>query len=187
MDTLEFTVELIKALAWPVVTVALVVLLRRNIGQIARFVRSLKYKDFEVTFGNLIKEVRSEVEESALTVGDVAQSEQEQAKEQQFLALAEDYPSAAIIEAWKEVEHAVLNVGRNRRYIPPNASISKVVNTLLSKDEVDTGTFNIFNRLRTIRNEVVHSRGAPSIPLGEILEYRDFAKRLARRFNQIAE
>jgi len=47
MDTLTFISELIKAVAWPMTAIVLVVLLRKPIIELIPLLRKLKYKELE--------------------------------------------------------------------------------------------------------------------------------------------
>ena len=51
MSVLEFIAQLIDALAWPAVVLAFVMFLRPHFGQILGLLRTVKYKEFEMTFG----------------------------------------------------------------------------------------------------------------------------------------
>lgn len=51
MDALQFIAELVKALAWPAVICILIVFLRPHFGQILGLIRTVKFKEFEMTFG----------------------------------------------------------------------------------------------------------------------------------------
>jgi len=74
MDALTFISELIKAVAWPVTAIALVVLLRKPIVELIPLLRRLKYKELELEFAQEVSELKAEVEAIAKEKGEEAPS-----------------------------------------------------------------------------------------------------------------
>ena len=54
MDTLTFVSEALKSLAWPVVVVFLVLMLKKPITELIPLLRKLKYKELEMEFSEAV-------------------------------------------------------------------------------------------------------------------------------------
>ena len=63
MDAATFIAELVDALAWPIAAVVVLVLLRPQIDLMIGLVKTVKYKGFEVTFGEMTPVARESLEQ----------------------------------------------------------------------------------------------------------------------------
>ena len=61
MDTLSFTAEMTKALAWPLTIILALLLLRRPLADLIPLLQRLRYKDLELDFGKRVQELASEI------------------------------------------------------------------------------------------------------------------------------
>ena len=155
MDWLTFTSKLIEALAWPIATVAMVALLRKQIAAALPLVKRLKAGPVEAEFE---REVR-ELAESAQAAPPAAPAEPAQVGfKSELYKLAQVSPRAAILEAWLAVEAAAIAAVRTRS--PSTVSDARkpvLLATMLSQNEVlAQGQLAIFQELRSLRNQVVH-------------------------------
>lgn len=177
MDWLTFIVELFKALTWPVVVVAVVLLLRREIRDLLPFLKRLKAGPVEAEFDREVQEIKSGVETQLPSIPPSVTTSPEQ---QKLLQLAEVNPRSAIIEAWRGIEFAARKLLESRdpsltlREHQSPIALLKALNRLevLTRDEVA-----LFNDLRSLRNQAVHQDNfAPSYE--SVLNYIDLAVRL---------
>jgi len=99
MDVLAFIAKLVEALAWPLASVVLVALLRREIRSLLPFVKRFKAGPLEAEFEREVRELRSSVEE-----GVNVKHEELAASQSTAVKLAELNPRSAILEAWREIE-----------------------------------------------------------------------------------
>lgn len=107
-----------------------------------------------------------------------------------FLRMAEDFPAAAIMETWIRLEKEIVDVDVS--YAPQGIAPSNRPRLLpqalrdLRQGEViiDPATFQVIDRLRRIRNDVVHARREAVTP-GEALEFRELANAVIERLRQI--
>jgi len=157
MDWLTFASNIISALAWPVAAIVLVILLRRQILSLLPFVKRLKAGPIEAEFEREVKELKASVAE-AVPAAALLPSPEPDTKDA-LLRLAETHPRAAILEAWLGVEGAAL-AALERKGMSTESSKGRspiLLATLLAKSELlAQGQLNIFQELRSLRNQAVH-------------------------------
>ncbi len=158
MDGLTFTSELVKALAWPVATVTIVVFLRRPMGRLLVLLKRVKYGDVEAEFGDGVKEATKEAEEVLAIVEDTKTEPTISDRLAGLLALS---PNAAVLDAWREVEKTARAMIRRKGVNPPPPSAKPLLirdflakNHMLAPEEQ-----KIFDRLRQLRNVAAHAAG----------------------------
>jgi hypothetical protein len=160
MDWLTFFSSIINALAWPATLIVLLILIRKQLPQIAKSLRRLKYKDIEVEFGETAKAIANEVKAivpAAQTENKIAGQEKEEVKAR-LEAIAELAPRAAILESWLQVEAAAADVIRqnNLDVSTPYPGPLRLRDSLHKGGILNKRQIAIFEQLRTLRNEAVH-------------------------------
>ena len=178
MDWPTFAVEMVKALAWPTAAIAALLVLRKPIAGLIPLARKLKYKDFEMEFGQQVREAKADaaVELPLPTTRALPAVVPNPLRE-----LAEVSPRSAVTEAWRQVEVAATEAARRNDISLGNRdaySPSQVMRELIRARVVDEGKVGIFHELRSLRNQAVH---APDFALSaeSALEYAEIARRLA--------
>jgi hypothetical protein len=159
MDALTFLSELIKAVAWPVTAIVLVVLLRKPIVELIPLLRKLKYKELELEFAREVSELKAEVEATAKEKGEEAPSLASTSSN--LLNLVAFSTRAAIMEAWLEVESASESVASSFWGQSPNntfRNIPKLGEYLLQCKVIDEKQLSVFNKLRQLRNKAAHAQ-----------------------------
>jgi hypothetical protein len=157
MDLLTFISKIIGALAWPVSIFFALWLFRRQIGQLLPQIRRLKYKDFEAEFGETVRKLKAKAIPLLLPVQarGVLPSPSERLEH-----LVEISPSAAVQEAWKEIESAAKALIERRGY-KLDYDIQtpfRLIERVLEKTElIDSRKLRIFHELRQLRNKVAHA------------------------------
>ena len=63
MDWLQFLASIIGSLAWPLALVVIVLILRRQLVDILRRLKRLKYGEAEAEFGEKLEEVEEDIAE----------------------------------------------------------------------------------------------------------------------------
>lgn len=183
MDILTFISNLVRDLAWPTAAlIGLFVAIGRG-PNLVRFVKAIRYKDFEVTIRENFDEARAEAQRIQVAASDAPTSDL--VLPDKVLRLAEIDPALAVVDVWKKLEAEIIKlIQHNGMMRFTNAE--KFVEELgrfgkLSKNEVQ-----LFQKLRLIRNQSVHSHwGSTTLTLAEVVEFRDFAEILTKRLEQI--
>ncbi|HEX8664322.1 MAG TPA: hypothetical protein VF744_09865 [Beijerinckiaceae bacterium] len=173
MDWLTFFSSVIKSVAWPAVVVALLVILRKQLQDLASDLDEFSFPGGSAKFKKRLQEAKKEI--------DAAGEEESQPKiappTDEYLELATKYPQAAILQAFEEVAEAA----REYRRQFPNAGTKTtlaVMKGLYNMKLIDRSVLNQYRKLRDTRNAAVH---AQYITPGEAIEYRTLCRSLAER------
>jgi len=160
MDILTFITKIVEALAWPVSSVALVALLRREIRLLLPLVKKIKAGPVEAEFERgtamLSASLPSQPKaEEALTHG---------------LAIEADgtnpstNPRATVLESWLHLEAAANEaLGRKQAELHGPGAIATrpasrgLAEALKASGLLHEGQLNLFKELQHLRNEVVHT------------------------------
>ena len=150
MTWLELLANVVDSVAWPVALVILALLLRKPLAALLPNIKQLRYGQLEVHFGEEIAAVREtagDEDYSQLVVTDT------------IVRLAKESPRAAIMDTWVDVEKSITEAGRRTGAVKNTLAIHsplRVMRALLENRKIDEGTYNLFNNLRSLRNDVAH-------------------------------
>jgi len=144
-------------LAWPILTVFLVLLLRKPIKELIPLVTRLKYRDLELDFERNMAVARAEIQEEfpsrrdALSAGAISTGP--------LMKLAETSPPAAIMKAWEQVEVAArLAAHRGGLFSPAEVTnTTRVIRALEEGRVIGTRKVDLLHDLRGLRNLAAHS------------------------------
>jgi Domain of unknown function (DUF4145) len=153
VDTRTFIVELVRALAWPVVVLIGFAIIRKPLFTLLGSMRRLKYGDAEAEFADGLKEVAPQVPPSSAPPRVPSDIES---------------PELAVLDAWRSVETAVLDLGRRSGAL--GRSVQEVIRQLREKGIVTDKELDSMNGLRALRNLVAH-REEPSVSKQKAAEY----------------
>jgi hypothetical protein len=152
MNGMQFTIELIDTLAWPVIAIIVLILFRNPLRELLHVARKIKIKDVEIEFGKELKSAQGHAIK--------AFPELKQDKKTLLIAQADHFPSTTIRDAWRAVDDIAeklvlkaepeLNLDVNERY--------KTLEKKLSNHQLlDTKQAKLFGELRQLRNKVAHA------------------------------
>ncbi len=185
MDTLTFISKLVEALAWPAALLLALVILKKPIGDLLSVVQKLKYKEFEVEFGQRVEEVAAEVVKELPPVAQ-APSVGEPIDLRPIYKLAEVSPRSAVLEAWRSIELASLAAAR--KLIGPEfrnkTMIYQALRALENAPNIDRKVLGLLRDLRGLRNEAAH---APDFALSKqsAIEYANAAEAVVGYLNSL--
>ena len=157
MDWLTFTSRALESLAWPIASVVLVVLLRKEINGLMPFLKRLKAGPLEAEFERELKELRAISSGSSAVPASSAKSE---SSGDLLIRLAHQHPRSAILEAWARVEATARAALVRRSLIPagsPYLPAAKLVEPFSEQGLLHQGQVTLFHELRRLRNEVTHN------------------------------
>jgi len=187
---MEFNISLARVVAWPAVVVACVGLLRDPLSKAISRLVHVRYKDktFEAEFEQTLKRATLEADQAALPPPQPEPEGSERAvslrrNTNYLLQLAENFPEAAVLEAWRELELAMretirtadidYGLGLSAMTLP----VSTVVREL-RKSHPEPQLFDIVEELRVLRNKVAHTVDA-ELSTVRAKEYVTLAKRVS--------
>ena len=156
MDLLTFISKLIDSLAWPLATVALAILLRRQIALLLPFVRRVKAGPLEAEFEREIRELRTSVSVDAVA------SKNTKAKpvwQEEAEKLAQINPRSAILEAWRQIEATLIRTLQSRvtDLADKDVRSTREILRLLGEKGITTPEeVSMLNQMRFLRNQAGH-------------------------------
>ena len=159
MNSLEFISELVKALAWPVAILIIVMLLREEIAKLMPSLRKFKAGPLEAEFEQEVKAIT----ESVNVTGKSENTQALTTVSHSFLTqLAELNPRSAILESWIRVEAAARSAleSKSTSVTSPNyVPASRLAAPLAQERILGPTDIALFHELRRLRNEVAHAQG----------------------------
>ncbi|MBT1065130.1 hypothetical protein KJY73_16175 [Bowmanella sp. Y26] len=180
MDWMQFIVDLLDKLVWPLVVLFVVSLLRKPLTQLVPLMKKLKYKELELEFGRELKAV------SEQAVGAFPELKQDQ--KTLLIASADNLPNAAILESWAVVDDAAERLVRiHQPQVDLNISTRyKLLQDLLIRGKlIDTKKGKLFDELRRLRNKVAHAVDF-EVGSAQAILYIELCFTLAEHFNALA-
>lgn len=191
MDTLTFTAEVVRAVAWPASLLILAFLLRKPLRELIPLLRKLKYKEIEIEFSKEVSALRaksiSEQQNVLPSAGAGAGSselpERLQNKRLELLRMVPFSTRVAIMEAWLEVEAAASEVASSFWSQPPNDAFKNdptLGDYLLKCNVINRDDLEMFKRLRYLRNTAAHAQEL-DLSEGDAVSYVEVAMSLAAK------
>ena len=160
MTWLQFIDSMTGRLAWPVVAIALVLLLRRQIIALAERIQEVTFPGGSAKFNEFEQEL-SKATSHAVKVMQNHQLHKTGAFNSE-LEFAKRSPSLVISLVFHEVELGIQSLGAEVLRLKETESIV-VAQRLLKNDYIDLDMFETFDGLRRARNEVIcNSRKKPT-------------------------
>ena len=158
MDWLTFISNLIDSLAWPVAIALIVWWLKDHIGRLLRFTKKFRYGDLEIEFEQQLAALKQDVEHQR-RIHPVEKRIEDTEVTDYLRSTAEVSPRAALVEAWVGLELTAVTSARMLDLIPSEktAPFHKVIQALHRAEVIGSKDAEILNRLRTLRNEALHS------------------------------
>lgn len=177
MDWLTFISELIKAIAWPAVTLVIAFLFRGQIRALLARLKKGKLGPTEFEFEETVKELKQEAVQAGLPPA---------AETAAFWATYSD-PRAVIIDAWLGVERAAFRLAERLDLLVGGGSrnIGRVIRLLQEANAIDPGQAGVLNELRVLRNQATHEVDfSPSAD--SVVSYVQLAKGLKEALERAA-
>ena len=178
MDWLTFSVEITKALAWPLVALVALVAFRTELGALLQRVRKGKVGFAEFEFEETVASLRGRL-------GDVAMRAPEPSSV--LVKEADQDPRSVILNSWLVIQSTVESIvakhvtaedGQDTRSV----SLRVLHRILRDKPEyIDT-----YNDLKMLRNQAVHEVAFAPRP-SSVVEYATLANELAAVLSPYAE
>ncbi len=158
MNILNFILELIKTIAWPITILIIVILLKKPIAELIPFFKRLKYKDLELEFERELVEIRQDIEETKKERPErIKEGDEELSSYLKYTA--EVSPRGALIDAWLGLEMSALSSARMCDLIPKDITppFHNVISALKKARIIGEKDLEIIGKLRGLRNKAVHN------------------------------
>ncbi len=151
MDVLTFTVELLKATAWPATTIVLAIVFRTELRALLSRLRKGKLGSAEFEFAETVKELEQ-------TIGEISPPPKVPAVETQLVSLAASNPRVALLTAWMEIEVNLKLLAQKHGIATGQATrnISSLIRSLAKAKLIPDSLVPIFLVIRDLRNQAAH-------------------------------
>lgn len=179
MAYLELLRDIIGHLAWPT---AVIIIFFNFKGEISGFIgriKNAKYKGVELNLEKQLEELKTDAEMAGVTILYPTQSFFDS-----NIDNIEHAPEWAFLKSWQEIENVIVGhyskiSGMKNSRVP----FSKALSYIRTNGLIDSEMEMLINKLRHIRNLIVHSSGF-SITRGEALEWLGISKSIKDRIEQ---
>jgi len=190
MDSNQLIVGLVQALAWPIITFFIVLLLRKPFIELLKNVEKMKWQGVEFEFGQKLVNAEKGAKELSLPSAEkvkLPSFKQDMSLYEKMKSIAEISPAAAVADSWKAVEFATMQVAEARGYdISGNVAGYKIIDKLVADNILDTGTLSLYKDLRGMRNSAAHHSDF-SITTSEAIRYVDLSLSFANKLLELAK
>jgi hypothetical protein len=176
---MEHLIQLLDVLVWPSVVLFVIFVFRGSLQELFSFIEKIKYKDFEVSFHNRLKKIPEEVgfDLENLPEGDV-----------RFVKLLEASPSAAVMEAWIDIESAA------RKKVQELAPTKTTFRNILQRPvlylehigALTPSTAKALRELQALRNDVAHTRDR-ELSKEDALSYISISAAMLKKIESITD
>jgi len=175
---LGFVSQIISSLAWPVTVLTCILLLRRHLLALIPLVRTVKYSDVEIRFGQELAELSKSADIADLSSGG---GSEKQNQWESLIRLADVRPRTAIRVAWGQIESSIRELAKKRKTEITDAAdgMPMVIGAiLLNQGAISGDQYVLMQKLRMLLHEA--ERAEPdSITNESATEYVALALRLA--------
>lgn len=151
---MEYFVEIIQAIAWPVSVIWLGYIFRSEVRQLLSRMSSLKYKDVEANFERDLAEAENNAKN--IVVSTLPSSGQELSQKEQLFRIAEVSPRSAVVEAWTLIETAAIKNGLTSGSAIQRTNPKMIVEYLTNSGKFSPESISLIEKLRRIRNQASH-------------------------------
>lgn len=173
---LVFFERTIGHIAWPAAIVTASVLFKRQIVQIMGRLRSIKHKETEVTFSEMLDEASAEASAIPISVD----------KSSIDADLLSNYPHLAISEAWRKIENQIGTIVATEWPRLPEREFHglSAVRHFERLKLADPSLLRLIHDLRRLRNEAIHGEDG-DVTVGQAHEYVSLASRVEAQLAEI--
>lgn len=183
MDWKQFFASVIGSVAWPAAIFGILFIFRVQLKKLLSQIR-------KVTAGGVDVELSEQVEK-AVTVGQEVEAEQNSAPagalilDPALLELAKNFPAAAFLQAFKQLEATILKI-RGRLTDRPHRTLNEVMHQLKLKGHISASVEALYLQLRKVRNSAAHAEQG-EMSSGEAVELMSQTKLLDDLLNSVLE
>ncbi|MBR0965116.1 hypothetical protein JQ554_09935 [Bradyrhizobium diazoefficiens] len=181
MDWKSFIAAIVGSLAWPIVVLSLLFIVRKQLVGLAERLQEFSVGGAKATFEKQLETARKEAARlppPSESLDEVPDNQRivPLTEEKKFLRLANEFPEAAIIEVFKDIEALLFRIGDAAGI--KRTSADRIMDELFKHNEVDENARDLFVTLRSARNLAAHGSGDRRVSPGEALDYSEHSKRL---------
>ena len=186
---MEHFVNLVEAIAWPIAIVWLGYAFRAEVRQLLGRMSTFKYKDMEAKFEQELLKAESVAKKIGGKEGKTWEQATARAvttQYEQFQRIAEVSPRAAILEAWLDIEVAIMAAAEKAGLeVKAPVNTHQLAQHLFSMSIVNEDGASVYQSLRKLRNQAAHMAEF-TLSYEEAMKYLDLALQVANTFRSYA-
>lgn len=158
---MEYFVQLVSALAWPLTIIAVALLFRQELRRAAARLSSVSYKEFRAEFDRELRAIEGEVQTLAVRGPQPLPSDQNSKglpSYDRLIRIADISPRAAIMEAWREIELTTKQIA-NAYGLAPLKDMPGVRNVreLIQRKVLPSAAEGLYEGMRRLRSRAAHA------------------------------
>ena len=157
MDWFTFTSNLVDSLAWPIVLVVVILILKKPITNLIDRITRIAGKDISVDFSKELSRLTQKVDRN-LATKDLYDFIVNGEEIQKYFADAYIDSRSAIINGWLMIEEALRDLAKSSqldlKHYEPSV---KVLSILRNRNILPNDMYKTINEARRLRNEAIHS------------------------------
>lgn len=155
LDAIKLAVDLLKALAWPVASVVIVILLRSKLVQLLDRIQDVSAVGVKASFRSNV----AEAQESLIQSNEIEEVDpkQEPQIDPIIIRKIESDPVEAISIAWFAVQEEIVEIGQKCNINTDRRQIGITISNLCKKNIISEEFANSLSELRKTYKSVVHS------------------------------
>ena len=149
----DFLVGLADAAAWPLVVLVLILILKKPLLELIPLIENIRYRNFEISFNRRLANVELQFGFRRTFYG----------HDRVLFKVMQDasaHPRGAIIEAWVEIEKAMVELQRTSEIeMRPwrTRSYAQLARVLLESEMINSELAEAIRELWTMRNQAAHA------------------------------
>jgi hypothetical protein len=183
LDWKTFISSIVGSLAWPIVVGTLLYALRAQLPELLKRLRKASLGSGNIELSEVLEKGREERNVVAAEHPEVEANAMQ--LDELTLNLANQFPEAAMMQAYKEVEGVLLQI-RKQLDLPPRTNLRSIVRRLVERGVVDSEVEPLMAGFQQARNAVAHAETDGKITTGQALEYTAQARFLSSLFSSAA-
>jgi hypothetical protein len=170
-DALQLCIELIKALAWPLVTLTGLLVFRTELKALLRRIKGGKFFGQEVSLGEDLDRLESKTTEAetavpplALSAGtEPAEEAHARSRDEVLVALASSMPVGALVQLSSRIERQAreLLVASGKLSTKRVLSLTPMIAMLRRGNAIPEEVLQSLEQFTEVRNKIVHGQGVP--------------------------
>ena len=180
---MEQAINLIDILAWPLVTLWVIWIIRKPLSLLVEQVGKIKYKGVEIEFTKQLEEISNQSERRRVPPGQGSIAD-----EPQLSAIIEASPAAGVREAWRTLHVSARK--KVEQLLPVNETfqnpLDRPLEYLEDKGALIPSTVSTIYDLRSLRNQVVHIKDA-AISREDAIRYTELTISIRRQIDAITD
>lgn len=186
MDNLTFwakIAEILGSFAWPALVAAILIAYRGHVADLFNRITELNLPGgTKAVFERALEKAAEKAAEIKPEAGLAVLPPQQ--PDDTFTYLAKNFPEAAILEEFKEIEEIAREVGQALDLPSRSGRVDIPIQRLLDLQLIDDNAYELFMSLRRARNAAAHSRPTIGISSIDAVEYRQNAELMKRILKQ---